>query len=112
MLVLIYRCIPEFVVENTVGFLSFLRRFHPQTLEEQGYEFLEPILTMVLVFMGSPNRMRNPHLRAKMAECLEALLPEHKDVPAEMNPLGKFQREKLFKEHPYRKEVWKIDFFL
>lgn len=41
------RCIPEFVVENTVGFVCFLSRLSPNTLEEQGSSFLNPILTEV-----------------------------------------------------------------
>lgn len=41
------RCVPEFVVENTVGFLCFLRRLNPNTFEEQGANFLNPILTEV-----------------------------------------------------------------
>ena len=40
-----------------------------------GSEKLEHLMTFVLVFMGSPNRMRNPHLRARMAEALEAIMP-------------------------------------
>ena len=32
-------------------------------------------MTFVLVFMGSPERMKNPHLRARMAEALESLMP-------------------------------------
>lgn len=41
------RCIPEFVVENTVRFLHFLRRSNPNTFEEQGPSFLNPVLTEV-----------------------------------------------------------------
>lgn len=41
------RCIPEFIVENTIGFLCFLRRLSPNTFEEQGSSFLNPILTEV-----------------------------------------------------------------
>jgi len=44
---LLSRCIPEFVVENTIGFLCFLRRLSPNTFEEQGSSFLNPILTEV-----------------------------------------------------------------
>ena len=38
-------------------------------------EKLSHLMTFVLVFMGSPERMKNPHLRARMAEALEALMP-------------------------------------
>ena len=43
---------------------------------------LEPLLTFILVFMGSPNRIRNPHLRAHMAEGLEALMPPQNTTQA------------------------------
>ncbi len=32
-------------------------------------------MKFILVFMGSPDRMKNPHLRARMAEALESLMP-------------------------------------
>ncbi|GLH02118.1 Ubiquitin conjugation factor E4 A [Gryllus bimaculatus] len=100
-------CIPEFIIENTACFLSFVRRFNPRNLEEEGFNFLNPLLTEVLVFMGSPQRMKNPHLRARMAECLESLLPHHNEEQPMLNPnpLGCYFRERLFKEHPFRKQI-------
>lgn len=50
--------------------------------------------------------MKNPHMRACLAEALEALLPFHKDEPAGLNTLGGYQRQKLFNEHAHRKEVF------
>ncbi|KAJ9594013.1 hypothetical protein L9F63_014573, partial [Diploptera punctata] len=109
-------CVPEFLIENTASFLSFVRRFSPRTLEEQGFVFLDPLLTQVLVFMGSPERMRNPHLRARLAECLESLLPHHNEEQPALNPnpLGSFYRESLFKVHPHRKQIIKslLDVFV
>ena len=67
-------CIPEFVAENIIDYMLFLRRFRDSMFETIG-EKLEHLMTYIMVFMGSPERMRNPHLRAKMAEALEALLP-------------------------------------
>ncbi|XP_057320961.1 ubiquitin conjugation factor E4 A [Microplitis mediator] len=67
--------IPEFILENTIGFICFLRRFNPNIFEEQGENFLNPILTEIIVLMESPKRLFNPHLRAQLAETLEALLP-------------------------------------
>jgi hypothetical protein len=32
-------------------------------------------VNLVLVFMGDASRLRNPHLRATLAEALEAILP-------------------------------------
>jgi hypothetical protein len=66
------------------------------------FALLDPILTQVLVFMGSRDRMQNPHLRAGMANCLSYLLPCPSLTP---NNEGSFYRENLFKIHPHRKEV-------
>lgn len=38
-------------------------------------EAQQELFTMLLVFMGDAERVRNPHLRARMAEGLESLLP-------------------------------------
>lgn len=62
-------------------------------------------MTMILIYMGSPKRMKNPHLRARLAEALEALLPFHKDEPPALNTLGGYQREKLFLEHDHRNQI-------
>ncbi|KAG5320999.1 UBE4A factor, partial [Pseudoatta argentina] len=100
------RCIPEFVVENTIGFLCFLRRLSPNTFEEQGVNFLNPILTEIIVLMESQHRLYNPHLRARLAESLEALLPIVDENVAPGTPnLGTFHREQLFLTHPHRQQI-------
>ncbi|KAK2589180.1 hypothetical protein KPH14_001996 [Odynerus spinipes] len=99
------RCIPEFVVENTIGFLCFLRRFNPNTFEEQGPNFLNPILTEIVVLMDE-HRLYNPHLRARLAEGLEALLPTTDDnVNPRLPTLGTFHREQLFTNHPHAQQI-------
>lgn len=127
----LHRCIPEFVVENTIGFLCFLRRLSPNTFEEQGPSFLNPILTevsrgrtkctliaivkvicgflQIIILMESQHRLYNPHLRARLAESLEALLPiaDENGTPATPN-MGTFHREQLFLTHPDRQQVSKI----
>ena len=67
--------IPEFLIENIIDFMLFLRYFEVKPKILTLKSDLEPLITMLVLFMGSQNRMRNPHLRAKMAEMLEALLP-------------------------------------
>lgn len=99
------KCIPEFLVENIVTYLVFLRRFNPKLFEMQGYTEMQPLLTSILIYMGSPQRMKNPHLRARLAEGLEALLPHHKDEPEALNTLGGYQREMLFNQHEHRMEI-------
>ncbi|XP_033329559.2 ubiquitination factor E4A [Megalopta genalis] len=100
------RCIPEFVVENTITFLCFPCRMNPKVFEEQGSFFLTPVLTEIIVLMESQQRLYNPHLRARLAEGLEALLPMNDKT---MNPwmlnLGTFQREQIFVTHPYRQHI-------
>ncbi|XP_017768300.1 PREDICTED: ubiquitin conjugation factor E4 A [Nicrophorus vespilloides] len=99
------KCIPESILENIVGYLVFLRRFFPNVFEERGFEQMQPILTFIVIFMGSTNYMKNPHLRARLAEGLEALLPFHKEHPPGYNSLGGFQREMLFKTHEHRLQI-------
>lgn len=56
--------------------------------------------------MESQQRLYNPHLRARLAEALEALLPtmDETTTPTTSN-LGTFHREQLFMTHPYRQYV-------
>lgn len=100
-----FRCIPEFVIENVICFVVFARRFASDVFEEEEYEHLEVLLSFIVIFMESKDRMRNPHVRAKLAEVLEALLPQHKDEPTGLNSTGAYQRTTLFKNYPFRKEV-------
>lgn len=84
--------IPEFIIENIIDFMLFLRYFEVKPKILTLKSDLEPFLTMIVLFMGSQNRMRNPHLRAKMAEMLEALLP---NVQVNIQPM---YLESLFKK--------------
>ncbi|XP_008212773.1 ubiquitin conjugation factor E4 A [Nasonia vitripennis] len=100
------RCIPEFVVENTISFLCFLRRWCPNVFEEQGPNFLNPVLTEVTALMESPTRLYNPHLRARLAEGLEALLPNNDEANSQSpQTLGTFHRQQLFVSHPHKQII-------
>jgi len=44
--------------------------------------------------------LRNPHLRARLAESLECLLPSH-EVQGMPNNLGSYQRQALFQDHKH-----------
>jgi ubiquitin conjugation factor E4 A len=65
--------IPEFIMENITNYLTFLGRFNVQLFES--LSSVNEYVTLVLVFMGDASRLRNPHLRAALAEALEAILP-------------------------------------
>ncbi|CAL8345589.1 unnamed protein product [Arctogadus glacialis] len=86
--------VPEFFAENLGDFFIFLRRFADDVLESSA-ESLEHVLNFITVFMGNVERMKNPHLRAKMAEVLEAVMPHMEPVtPGATQTM--FQRERVF----------------
>lgn len=85
-----------------------MRRFHSQSLEEPGFSLVSELLNAVLIFMPSNGRVRNPHLRARLAECLDCLLPHADEDTSLTNSVGSYYREMLFLNHPHRKEVRKI----
>ncbi|XP_046891178.1 ubiquitin conjugation factor E4 A [Hypomesus transpacificus] len=88
-------CVPEFFAENLGDFFIFLRRFADEVLESSA-ESLEQVLNFITVFMGNVERMKNPHLRAKLAEVLEAVMPHMEPVaPGTTQPIM-FQRERVF----------------
>ncbi|KAG6443812.1 hypothetical protein O3G_MSEX002997 [Manduca sexta] len=100
------RCIPEFVLENIVVLITMARRTVGAITEEADVAgLLQPALTLVLTFMGDSTRTYNPHLRARLAECLEAMLPNHADDQQPLSNLASFYREQLFKEHPHKLQL-------
>ncbi|XP_053125304.1 ubiquitin conjugation factor E4 A isoform X1 [Hemicordylus capensis] len=86
--------IPEFFADNLGDFFIFLRRFADDLLETSA-ESLEHVLHFVTIFTGDVDRMKNPHLRAKLAEVLEAVMPHLEQV---QNPLVSsiFHRKRVF----------------
>ncbi|CAG9561890.1 unnamed protein product [Danaus chrysippus] len=100
------RCIPEFVLENVVVLITMSRRTVGAISDEADMAgLLQPALTLVLTFMGDSTRTYNPHLRARLAECLEAMLPNHPDDQQPLSNIASFYREQLFKEHPHRLQL-------
>ncbi|CAG0913717.1 unnamed protein product [Notodromas monacha] len=99
--------IPEFVANNIIDLLICIRRSDSRS--NFAGRSLEEILTFVLVFMGSPKRMKNPHFRAKLAECLEALLPINDDKSFGPDQGGGYfpmlTRAALFTSHPHIRQL-------
>src|SRR5699024_9978968 len=52
------RWVPEFIVENIIDFMLFLRSFDLKPKVKSIQADLEPLMTMIVIFMGSPHRMR------------------------------------------------------
>lgn len=86
--------VPEFFADNLGDFFIFLRRFADDVLETSA-DSLEHILQFITVFMGNVERMKNPHLRAKLAEVLEAVMPHMDQVQSPLVP-SMFHRERIF----------------
>jgi len=92
-------CVPEFLIENLCEHLLLVKRFNPGHFEQFGTK-LGNILMMILCYMDQPALLRNPHLRARLAESLECLLPSH-EVQGMPNNLGSYQRQALFQDHKH-----------
>ncbi|XP_014805118.1 PREDICTED: ubiquitin conjugation factor E4 A [Calidris pugnax] len=95
--------VPEFFADNLGDFFIFLRRFADDVLESCA-DSLQHVLHFVTVFMGDVERMKNPHLRAKLAEVLEAVMP-HLDQA--QNPLvsSVFHRKRVFCSYPHAAQL-------
>ena len=61
-----------------VDLLKFLKRFAPKHLDDFVTNSNQLLIT-INIFMGNKNRMSNPHLRAALADVLEAILPINED---------------------------------
>lgn len=103
-------CIPELLVDNLISHLLTLGRFGSSTPGVAGSwtdqsQLDEHAFTFIVVFMGSTERMRNPHLRANVAACLETMLPEYGAQKGLLVGHYGHQRERLFVEHPLAEHV-------
>lgn len=96
----VLRSIPEYVLENIVGYLTFIKHFPAQSINTDP-DAQKSMLTMIMIFMGSSDRVRNPHLRARLAEGLESMLPK-KDGGRGFSESWKAT---LFATHPHRLEI-------
>lgn len=88
--------IPEMLIENILDFFLFLKNFNEQALA-QASGTLEPLMTLIITFMGNSSLMQNPHLRARFAEILECLMPHQSHYPQHSAFSG---CPELFENHP------------
>lgn len=95
--------VPEFFADNLGDFLIFLRRFSEDTLETSA-DSLEHVLHFITIFTGSIERMKNPHLRAKLAEVLEAVMPHLDPTPSPLVS-SVFHRKRVFCSFPYASQL-------
>lgn len=88
--------VPEFIVENLVEGIIAVKRYMAEAFTLSGEPYIKHFMSFIISFMGSPQWMNNPHLRAHLAECLEALMPSGKDNAGLVSGV----RERLFIDHP------------
>ena len=93
------QCIPEFIVENLVESIRTFKRFKTDAIFLYSEPFLHNFLSFIVVFMGSSERIYNPHLRAHLAECLENVVSDKSNISGS---LMSGTRERLFTCHPLR----------
>lgn len=91
--------IPEMLVENVLDFFLFLKHFNEQALAGSS-AILEPLMTLIITFMGNSSLMQNPHLRARFAEILECLMPHQYN-----NGSAFVGCSSLFESHPLIDEL-------
>ncbi|XP_030377001.1 ubiquitin conjugation factor E4 A [Scaptodrosophila lebanonensis] len=69
------KSVPESIIDNIVGYLNFCRNFSGDQYIQMYFSSHDAFFKMILLFMGSSGLVKNPHLRAKLADALEFLLP-------------------------------------
>lgn len=67
--------VPESIIDNISTYLNFCRRLNSDLYIHIYFSAHDAFFKMILLFMGSSELVKNPHLRAKLAEALEFLLP-------------------------------------
>nr|VZI25217.1 unnamed protein product [Spirometra erinaceieuropaei] len=70
--------LPELIVDNVVELISYLRRLNDDFIESSDAADvpLQPFLQFCVVYMMDLNVLSNPHLRARLGEVLETLIPQ------------------------------------
>ncbi|KAJ0042436.1 hypothetical protein Pint_19137 [Pistacia integerrima] len=69
-----FACMPEHFVEDAMELLIFASRI-PKVLDGVLLVGCDDFMNFIIMFMGSPNFIRNPYLRAKMVEVLNCWMP-------------------------------------
>lgn len=91
------RCVPENIIDNIVAYLNFSRHFPSGQFIQMYPSSHDAFFKMIVLFMGSSELVKNPHLRAKLAEALEFFLPKRSNG-------GTFLTH-VFDNHPERSKI-------
>lgn len=87
--------IPECLVENMADYAMFLKQTQSDTLANNSHN-MHHLITFVTVFMGSPQLIHNPHIRARLSQLLSLMMPRE-DTPTGLIPAE--NQKALFESH-------------
>ncbi|KAF9170198.1 hypothetical protein BGX20_009313 [Mortierella sp. AD010] len=62
-----FATLPEYIIEDIVEYFLFVLRHSPETV---GSSTLDELITFTMVFLITPGYIKNPYLKAKLAEIL------------------------------------------
>ncbi|KAI8604217.1 ubiquitin elongating factor core-domain-containing protein [Dissophora ornata] len=62
-----FAVLPEYIIEDIVEYFLFVLRHSPETV---GSSTLDELITFTMVFLITPGYIKNPYLKAKLAEIL------------------------------------------
>ncbi|XP_075151628.1 ubiquitination factor E4A [Haematobia irritans] len=91
------QCIPENIIDNIISYLNFSRHFPPGQFIQMYPSSHDAFFKMIVLFMGSAAFVKNPHLRAKLAEALEFFLTKRSS--------GDTFLSHVFDNHPDRSKI-------
>ncbi|KAJ0846292.1 putative U box domain, Zinc finger, RING/FYVE/PHD-type, ubiquitin conjugation factor E4, core [Helianthus annuus] len=94
-----FACMPEHFVEDAMELLIFASRI-PRALD--GVK-LDDFMNFIIMFMASPEYIRNPYLRAKMVEVLNCWMPRRSDTSSATSTL--FEGHQLSVQYLY---LWQV----
>ncbi|XP_017855343.2 ubiquitin conjugation factor E4 A [Drosophila busckii] len=95
------KSVPECIIDNIAAYLNFCRSFAGDQFIQMYASSHDAFFKMILLFMGSAELVKNPHLRAKLADALEFLLPNSQ---AATNNRKSFHTH-IFDSHPDRLQL-------
>ncbi|KAI3946325.1 hypothetical protein MKW98_010449 [Papaver atlanticum] len=78
-----FGCMPEQFVDDAMELLLFVSEIIPEKLDPV---LLNDFTNFIIMFIGSPNYIRNPFLRAKMVKVLNCWTPKRSDSDTAVSP--------------------------
>ncbi|XP_045212276.2 ubiquitin conjugation factor E4 A-like isoform X2 [Mercenaria mercenaria] len=91
--------LPQYIITNLTQCVTPLDVFQSVTLLTSNVDELQHYITLILVYMGRPDRLVSSDVRAQLAEALEVIVPSMKE-DGTWSDSADGNAEKLINEHP------------